>query len=91
MAEAMDTYTPTGARKNIYNLIRGVVSNHTTIQIASSPDEAVVVVSKDDWNAMQEYIELLENGVINEVNTRMADAKAHPDTAFGDPLWFLNR
>lgn len=86
MTEAMDTYTPTNARKDIYNLIRAVVANHTTIQIASTPDEAVVMVSKDDWNAMQEYIALLENGVIDEVNTRTADAKAHPETAFGDPL-----
>lgn len=65
----METITPTDARKNLYTLIKQVVSNSQPIEITSSTNkgESVVVVSKEDWNSIQETLYLEQTGVLDRI------------------------
>ena len=53
----MTTMTATEARKNLYNLLDDVACSHEPIQIAGKRNSAVLV-SEDDWNAVQETLYL---------------------------------
>lgn len=65
-----DVITPTNARKNLYKLIKKVNDNHTPITIASSEKEGAVLISKKDWDAIQETMYLEDNGVGDVVRHR---------------------
>ena len=54
----MEVTTPTNARNNIYGLIRHVVSDNQPVEIINTKneDESVVMISKSDWNAIQETL-----------------------------------
>ncbi|MGH2282582.1 type II toxin-antitoxin system Phd/YefM family antitoxin, partial [Enterococcus faecalis] len=56
----METITPTNARKNLYGLIKHVVSDSQPVEISNTTNEqeSVVVISKSDWNAIQETLYL---------------------------------
>ena len=54
----MPIKTATEARTNLYNLIDETVNSHTTITIKGKRGNAVLV-SEDDWNAVQETLYLL--------------------------------
>ena len=54
----MRSLTITEARKNIYKLINQVSDSHEPIQITGKHNNAVLV-SEDDWRAIQETIYLL--------------------------------
>ena len=53
----MTTLTATEARKNLYNLVDDVSQSHEPIQIAGKR-HAAVLISEDDWRAIQETLYL---------------------------------
>lgn len=54
----MKIITPTNARKDFFNLIKNVVSDSQPVEISSTKDnaESVVMISKSDWNTIQEAL-----------------------------------
>lgn len=69
----VDTYTPTNARKNLYGLIKAVnlQKKPVVIEPANGNDkEAAVLVSKQDWDSIQETIYLENVGVMDKVRDR---------------------
>ena len=53
----MTTITATEARKRLYNLLDEVAESHDPVQIAGKRNSAVLV-SEDDWRAIQETLYL---------------------------------
>ncbi|MCT3199731.1 type II toxin-antitoxin system Phd/YefM family antitoxin [Weissella confusa] len=72
--------TPTNARKNLYNLIKKVNLDHTPVTISSSKkEEDAVLISKSDWDAIQETMYLENNGVGDVVRRREKDDSGFTD------------
>lgn len=65
----MKTITPTSARKDLYSLIKDVVSTSEPVEIINikQENESVVMVSKADWDAIQETLYLQQVGVIDQI------------------------
>lgn len=65
----MEVISPTNARKDLYGIIKRVVSDNQPIEIASvkGEKESVVVISKSDWDALQETIYLQNTGVLDRI------------------------
>ncbi len=53
----MVTITATLARQNLYNLVDEVSLSHVPVQIAGKRNSAVLI-SEDDWRAIQETLYL---------------------------------
>lgn len=53
----METISATDARSNIYKLIGNVIASHKPVQIKGKTG-SVVMLSEDDWNAIQETLYL---------------------------------
>ena len=53
----MSTINATNARKNLYRLIREVGESHEPI-IITGKESSAVLVSEDDWHAIQETLYL---------------------------------
>ncbi len=51
----MTTLTATEARKSLYSLLDDVAESHKAVQITGKRHSAVLV-SEDDWNAIQETL-----------------------------------
>lgn len=65
----MEVISPTNARKNLYEIIKHVVSDSQPIEISSKKDgESVVMISKSDWNSLQETIYLQNAGVLDQIH-----------------------
>lgn len=75
------TYTPTSARRNLFNILKKVNKDHTPINIESSKDqnESAVLISKKDWDAIQETLYLEANGVGKIVREREKDNAGFTD------------
>ncbi|RLD21421.1 MAG: type II toxin-antitoxin system prevent-host-death family antitoxin [Bacteroidetes bacterium] len=74
----MRTLSITEARKNIYKLIKEVSDNNEPIQITGKNNNAVLV-SEDDWRAIQETIYLLSipnmrESIIKGVKSPLSEA-----------------
>jgi antitoxin YefM len=54
----MKTFTATQARTNLYGLIDDAAASHEPIQI-NGKRAAAVLVSEEDWRAIQETLHLL--------------------------------
>lgn len=54
----MNAINATSARKNLYQLIADVNDNSTPITITNSRGKNAVLLSEDDWNALQETVYL---------------------------------
>jgi len=54
----MTTMTASKARASLYGLLRSVAKNHEPIQITGK-DANAVLISQEDWNAVQETLYLL--------------------------------
>ena len=66
--ELMEVITPTNARKNLYGIIKHVVSDSQPVEIASTKEEeSVIMISKSDWNSLQETIYLQNAGVLDRI------------------------
>ena len=69
----MPTITATEARKNLYKLIDEVSESHEPIQITGKRGNAVLI-SEDDWRAVQETLYLhsipgMKESIIEGLNT----------------------
>ena len=53
----MTTLTATQARKNLYSLVDDVAESHTPVQIVGKRNSAVLI-SEEDWRAIQETLYL---------------------------------
>lgn len=54
----MTAINAASARKNLYQLIQDVNTNSTPITITNSRGKNAVLLSEDDWNAIQETVYL---------------------------------
>ena len=54
----MTAINATSARKNLYQLMQDVNTNSTPITITNSRGKNAVLLSEDDWNAIQETVYL---------------------------------
>ena len=54
----MTAINATSARKHLYQLIQDVNDNSTPVTITNSRGKNAVLLSEDDWNALQETIYL---------------------------------
>lgn len=64
----METTTPTNARKNFYELLGRVSEESTPIEITNTKNgESAVLISKKDWEAIQETLYLQNTGVLNRI------------------------
>ena len=54
----MTSINVTTARKNLYQLITDVNENSTPITITNSRGRIAVLISEEDWNALQETLYL---------------------------------
>ena len=54
----MTAINATSARKNLYQLIQDVNTNSTPITITNSRGKNAILLSEDDWNAIQETVYL---------------------------------
>jgi prevent-host-death family protein len=54
----MVTITATQARQTLYNLVDEVSASHEPVQIAGKRNSAVLI-SEDDWRAIQETLYLI--------------------------------
>lgn len=71
----MTILSATEARKHLYSLVRDVAESHTPIQIVGKRHSAVLI-SEDDWRAIQETLyltsipgmrESIQDGIKNPV------------------------
>lgn len=72
----MEVITPTEARKNLYGIMKHVANDSTPVEISSKKNESesVVVISKTDWNALQETLYLQRMGVLDEIREHEKDS-----------------
>lgn len=55
----MTAISATKARENLYQLISDVNMNNTPITITNTRGKNAVILSEDDWNAVQETLYLM--------------------------------
>ena len=77
----MTAINATSARKNLYQLIQDVNTNSTPITITNSRGKNAVLLSEDDWNAIQEtvYLNSIPGMVVKEC-TRSFIRKMKPNS-----------
>ncbi|MBL9067655.1 MAG: type II toxin-antitoxin system prevent-host-death family antitoxin [Sphingopyxis sp.] len=76
----MDVTTYSDARANLKGLMDQVVHDRTHVVITRQKAGSVVMVSLDDWNAMEETLHLLSTSTNA---TRLRDAVKQLDTGEG--------
>lgn len=71
----MEVITPTEARKNLYGIMKHVSNDSAPVEISSKKNssEGVVIVSKSDWEALQETLYLQRVGVLDEIRKHEKD------------------
>nr|WP_273933357.1 type II toxin-antitoxin system Phd/YefM family antitoxin [Lacticaseibacillus paracasei] len=66
--------TPTKARTNLFSLIRHINRDSKPVIISGSDeDKSAVLISKRDYDAMQETMALLMNGQLQDAFDRQND------------------
>jgi antitoxin YefM len=74
----MQSINVTSARSNLYNLVKATIESHEPFTVTSKEGE-VIVMSKEDYEAIQETLYLLTNkGLAKEA----LKAKTAPDSDF---------
>ncbi len=78
----MTTMTATKARKNLYALVDEVSSSHVPIQISGKRNSAVLV-SEEDWRAVQETLYLtsvpgMRESIVEGLKTPITECDAEP-------------
>ncbi len=79
----MTTITATEARKLLYKLLDDVSETHEPIQITGKRNNAVLV-SEDDWRAIQESLYLhsipgMKESIVDGMNTPVDDCNEELD------------
>ncbi|WP_367341250.1 type II toxin-antitoxin system Phd/YefM family antitoxin [Limosilactobacillus sp.] len=74
-------YTPTEARKNIFKILKGVNKNNKPVVIKpqKNNEKGAVIIGEDDWNAIQETLFLVNNGVDKQIKEREQDDSGFTD------------
>lgn len=68
-----DILSPTNARSEFYNILKAVNENHKPILINSSKDENnAVIIGKEDWDNIQEMLNLEYSNVVNKSHKNKA-------------------
>ena len=78
----MTSISATEARNNLYNLISEVNSSSEPITITNKRGKNAVLISEDDWNALQEtlYLNSIPGMADSIINADFTDAKEYdPD------------
>ncbi|MDF7664503.1 type II toxin-antitoxin system Phd/YefM family antitoxin [Bifidobacterium sp. ESL0763] len=78
----MDTYTPTAARKNLYQILKDVNVQRKPVVISPArgdKSEEAVLVNRADWNSIMETLYLENNGTLAMVERRRADDSGTTD------------
>ena len=80
----MNTYTPTSARKDFFNIIKSVNEDSKEIYIAPTKigEKGAVLVGEDDWNAIQETLFLLEKGIAYQIEQRKDEEEIDFDSTW---------
>lgn len=67
--------TPTQARRNLFNIIKNVNRDKepVTIKPTKSEEKGAVLIGEDDWNAIQETLFLVNQGVDKQIKAREND------------------
>ena len=81
----MQTMNPTNLRKDIYNIFRSVIRNHSELEVTISDNESVVVIPKSDYTSMKELLYLQNTGVLDLVLDRI-DNETDDDFRIEDAL-----
>ena len=64
----MLSFNPTNARQNLYKLIKQVNEESKPIEIVNTKnDEGAILISKKDWNSIQETLYLQSVGVLDRI------------------------
>ena len=79
----MTTITATEARKQLYRLLDHVAESHEPVQITGKRSSAVLV-SEDDWRAVQETLHLLSvpgmrESILEGMNTQAEECHGELD------------
>ena len=79
----MTSITATEARKRLYSLLDDVAASHEPIEITGRRANAVLV-SEDDWRAVQETLHLLSvpgmrESIVDGMGTPIADLEQELD------------
>jgi PHD/YefM family antitoxin component YafN of YafNO toxin-antitoxin module len=73
-------YTPTNARKHLYEIIKDVTKNKSVVEIVpASGDEGVAIISLSDWSSVKETLFLEQSGVLDTVRKRESDSSGFTD------------
>ncbi|KAE8126247.1 type II toxin-antitoxin system Phd/YefM family antitoxin [Bifidobacterium tibiigranuli] len=78
----MDTYTPTAARKNLYQLIKDVNAQRRPIAISpahGTKDAEAILVNRQDWDSIVETLYLENTGTLARAEARRADDSGTTD------------
>lgn len=76
----MNSITPTKARANFFELLKLVNETHSPIEIISGKNNNdAVIISKADWDSIQETLFLEQTGVMDIVRTRELDDSGFTD------------
>lgn len=74
----MNTISATKARDNLYQLIADVNSSSVPVMITNSKGKNAVMISEDDWNAINETLYLMSipgmaESIVEGMNTPVED------------------
>ncbi|BEJ47315.1 type II toxin-antitoxin system Phd/YefM family antitoxin (plasmid) [Staphylococcus epidermidis] len=70
----MNFLTPTDARKDLYNIIKHINTNHEPVFInGKSSENSAVLIWLDDWKSIQETLYLESTGTMEKVRERESD------------------
>lgn len=70
-----DVVNPTQGRKDFFKIIKEVNTNKKPVMIkpTKSEEKGAVIISEDDWKAIQETLFLVNQGVDKQIREREND------------------
>lgn len=79
-------YTPTQARKEFFTLIKKVNADREQVVVKPQKkgEKGAVIISEDDWNAIQETLFLVNNGVDKQIREREDDEELDFDKVWNE-------
>lgn len=82
--------TPTEGRKDFFKIIKQVNSDKKPLMIkpTKAGEKGAVVIGEDDWNAIQETLFLVKQGVDKQIKEREDDKEEDFDKALKE-IWVI--
>lgn len=80
------SYSPTNARKNLYQIIKEVNKQKEPVNIVPTKkgEAGVTIIPTEDWESIQETLYLQATGVLDTVHERMSDDSGFSEV---DDVW----